>query len=402
MRRARVAANVPVTVRLISALRRPVTRFQLPMADVVAAVVLTALAQLQIWLTPDLHGSRPGLALTYAVVTAAVAWRRRSPMGAVGFTFAAGLASLPLESSEGGNLITGLLIATLVISYSLAAHEARTDLAVAGLLGLLAAYWLGDVRQGNPPGDYLATFIGVGGSWLAGRVVARERRHSRLLVAALEEVERQKARAETAAAEAERSRIARELHDVVAHSLSVIAIQADAAELAVKRSPENARRGMTVVRDTAHEALAEMRRLLGALREEPSAAPAPRIADLPALRDRLAAAGAAVAMHVEGDHLDLPSAVDLSAYRIVQEGLTNARRHAPTACAEVTIRCTTDAVEICVDNDLPGGEQPPADDGHGLIGIRERTHALGGTVTAGMRPDGGWRLYARLPIGGAP
>lgn len=397
-----MAANVPVIVRLISVLRRPVTRFELPMADVAAAVVLTALAELQIWLTPDLHGSRAGLAVTYALVTAAVAWRRRSPMGAIVITVVAGIVSLPLESSEGGNLITALLIATLVISYSVAAHEDRSDLAVAGLLGMLAAYWLGNVRQGNPAGDYVATFIGVGGSWLAGRVVARERRHSRLLTAALEEVERQKTRAESAAAEAERSRIARELHDVVAHSLSVIAIQADAADLAVTRSPETAHRGMTVVRDTAHEALAEMRRLLGTLRQDPSAAPAPTIADLPALRDRLAAAGAAVVMHVEGDHNGLPPAVGLSAYRIVQEGLTNARRHAPTACAEVTIRCTTDTVEICVDNEPPGGEQPPAGDGHGLIGVRERAQALGGTMTAGTRSDGGWRLYVRLPIGGAP
>ena len=181
----------------------------------------------------------------------------------------------------------------------------------------------------------------------------------------------------------------------------MIAIQADAAELAVRRSPESAGRGMAVIRATAHEALVEMRRLLGTLREDSGAAPAPSIADLPALGDRLAAAGAAVVMHVEGRHDELPPAIDLSAYRIVQEGLTNARRHAPTACAEVTVRCTTEAVEICVDNDLPS-EQPPGNAGHGLIGARERAQALGGTMTAGTRPDGRWRLYARLPIGATP
>lgn len=398
-----MAANVRVIMRLIAALRRPVSRLELPLSDVAAAVVLTVLAELQIWLTPDLHGSRPGLAVTYAVITAAVAWRRRSPMGAIAVTLVAGIASLPLESSDGANLITGLVIATLVLSYSVAAHEDRSDLAVAGLLAMLATYWLGDLRQGNPAGDYLASFIGTFGAWLAGRVVARERRHGRLLARALEEVERQRARAESAAAEAERSRIARELHDVVAHSLSVIAIQADAAELAVQRCPQDARRGMAVVRDTAHEALGEMRRLLGTLREEPRAAPAPTIAALPALRDRLAVAGGNVVLHIEGDHIDLPAAIDLSAYRIVQEGLTNARRHAPTACAEVTVRCSAEAVEICVDNDLPNGSQEPATGaGHGLIGVRERAQALGGTMTAGIRPDGGWRLYARLPIDGAP
>ena len=213
------------------------------------------------------------------------------------------------------------------------------------------------------------------------------------------EVERQRERAERAAAEAESARIARELHDVVAHSLSVIAIQADAAEVAVARSPDTACRGLATIRTTAHEALAEMRRLLGTLREDSSTAPAPRIADLPALRDRLAAAGASVVVHMEGEQIALPPAVDLSAYRIVQEALTNARRHAPAARAEATVRYTPAAIEICVENDPPAGERPPAGDGHGLVGVRERAEALGGTMDAGERPGGGWRLYARLPIG---
>lgn len=374
------------------------TRFALPLLDVVAAVVLTVATELQIWLADDLHGSRTGLAVAYAVVTVAVGMRRRAPGAAVGLTAVAGFASLPMYSGDGTDLIFGVLVATLVIAYSVAAHEDRTDLAVAGLLVLLAAYWLGDLQQGNPPAEYLGSFIGVGGAWLTGRVVAHERRQTKLLESALTEIERQRALAESAAAEAERARIVRELHDIVAHSLSVIAVQADAADIAIERSADNPRGNVAAIRATAHEALAEMRRLLGILREEPARSPAPSLADLSALRERLSAAGVAVVMRVEGDEVDLPPAIDASAFRIIQEGLTNARRHAPTARAEVIVRYTSDAVEICIENDVGQDGQPALGGGHGLVGIRERAESLGGTMNAGPWPGGTWRLDARLPL----
>lgn len=386
-------------VRLASALSRPVSRLKVPLGDALAAGLLLLGAQAHVWLDTDFSGGRPVIALQSMVVAAAVAVRRRWPLGAVAVVaIASAFDVLAYGAGESVELVPAILVGVFVVSFSVARNEPRTDLAVAGLLILLAVFWLGDLWQRNPAGEYLASLIGVGGAWLAGRVAWYERSQAARLRQALAEAERQRRLAEQAAVAAERSRIARDLHDIVAHSLTVVALQADAAEALVAHDPKAASSRMSNVRDTAQEALGEMRRVLGALREEPEENTRDSsVRELPRLIEQLRSAGASVTMRTEGCPVHLPPAVDVSAYRIVQEGLTNVRRHAPQARAEVILRYSTDGIELSVLDDGPGaprGEEM----GHGLIGMRERVCALGGDLCIGPLPDGGWRLAAVLPL----
>ena len=380
----------------MSVLARPVLRGTVPAGYAVAAATLFAAAQAQVWIEPGVAGRDWAVALQCAIVTGAVAVCRSRPLVAVGACVAAGLLDFAAyRADQAPSLITGLLLAVLLISFSVARHERRTDLALAGGLVLLAVFWLPDIRQANPASEYLASFIGVGAAWAAGRVTWYERVRAERLRAALADAERQRARAEEAAAFAERSRIAREVHDIVAHSLSVVAVQADAAQAQAADEPAAAAERMGLVRDTAQDALTEMRRVLGTLREGPDAGgPQPSIADLPAL---IAAHGARVDLAVEGEQRPLPPAVDVSAFRIVQEGLSNARRHAPGARARVEVGYHPSALRIAVANE--GGPVAVGDGaGHGLIGVRERVHALGGELSVGPATSGGWRLEALLPL----
>jgi signal transduction histidine kinase len=212
--------------------------------------------------------------------------------------------------------------------------------------------------------------------------------------------------AELAAAQ-ERARIARELHDVVAHGLSLMVVQAEAAEELLTRSPAAAAQPLHRVQETGRQSLAEMRRLLGVLRTEgdaaPSTAPQPSLRRLPELVQAAADVGLRVDIDVEGDQADLPLGVELAAYRIVQEALTNTRRHAAARSARVRLNYSPESlrVEVTDDGIGAGGQSNPA--GHGLIGMRERAALYGGTLETGPRPGGGFRVAAVLPVGeGAP
>lgn len=197
--------------------------------------------------------------------------------------------------------------------------------------------------------------------------------------------------------------MARELHDVVAHSVSIVAVQAGAAEALLDVDPAAARPHLEAVRRTAHDALVELRRLVGVLREdEPTYTPQPGLERLAELVDEARATGLAVELVEEGERPAVPLGVDLAAYRIVQEGLTNARRHAAGAAARVRVAYDPGALEVEVLNG-PGGPGRERDDdgagsGHGLIGMRERARLYGGTLEAGAEPGGGFRVRARLPL----
>jgi hypothetical protein len=232
-------------------------------------------------------------------------------------------------------------------------------------------------------------------------------------VAALEErarrLEREREEQSRRAVSEERLRIARELHDVVAHSMSVIAVQAGVANHVIDSRPDLARDALSTVETNSRAALVEMRRLLGVLRQgdEPSAslAPTPGLSEVPALVRRLARAGLDVAVSVEGSPSGVPDAVDLSGYRIVQEGLTNVLRHGGPA-ARVTIGYRRGALDLSVvDDGRPPGAarvEPASGAGQGLIGMRERVAVFGGRFTAGPRPDGGFAVTATLPYAEAP
>ena len=247
-------------------------------------------------------------------------------------------------------------------------------------------------------GDVLAIpqflILGVAVFWLIGMGV-RARREATSLAARNAALERQ---ADEAVA-AERARIARELHDIVAHHLSVVVLQAAGA----RASGKSADGALEKIENSGRQALAETRRLLGVLRdpaEETGFAPQPGIGELAALADSVRAAGVPVSLAVPSDHRELPTAVGVSAYRIVQEALTNVLKHAGPAHADVTVGCADGAVMIEVTDDgagtAPGGAHPG---GQGLAGMRERVAVFGGELQAGPRSDGGFAVRARLPLG---
>jgi signal transduction histidine kinase len=240
-----------------------------------------------------------------------------------------------------------------------------------------------------------SAFLQLLAFWLAG-VFVHARRRAVSLAARSVALQRQ---AEQATA-TERARIARELHDIVAHHLSVIVLQAAGA----RASGKPAEPALEKIENSGRQALAETRRLLGVLRdpdEEITLTPQPGIGELDALADSVRAAGVPVNLVISGDRAELPAAVDVSVYRIVQEALTNVLKHAGPARADVTVGCAEEAVTIEVTDNGAGepGDLAPAG-GHGLTGMHERAAIFGGELRAGPRPGGGFAVRARLPLGG--
>jgi signal transduction histidine kinase len=286
-------------------------------------------------------------------------------------------------------------------AYSLGAHASlrRTAVGLAAAvpvavaLGLHGGLGLAFSDGGGSAGLALSIFQLV--AFLLAGVLVRARRQGALLTAWSAALER---RAEQATA-AERTRIARELHDIIAHHLSVVVLHAAGARAAGGADPAT----LEEIEHSGRQALAETRRLFGVLRdpnEETGRAPQPGISELPALAGSLRAAGLEVSLSIGGDHTALPPAVDVSAYRIVQEALTNVLKHAGPARAEVTVACAHSAVTIEVTDDGPGSPASPAlAGGQGLTGMRERVAVFGGDLRAGPGPGGGFTVYARLPIG---
>jgi len=239
--------------------------------------------------------------------------------------------------------------------------------------------------------------------WLGGRAVrSRSRLTAELHEAAIRAGEDHEAGATQAVAD-ERRRIAREMHDVVAHSVSMMVIQAGGARRILHRDPGRAVAAAALIERSGREALAEMRHLLGVLHAEdghpPEFAPQPRLREVDALVARARAAGVPVALHVDGERRDLPAGLDLAAYRVVQEALTNVMKHGGGAATEVRVRYGGDAVEVTV-ADRGGGALPVRLDGSGagLLGMRERVRVYGGELHAGRRAGGGFEVHVRLPV----
>jgi signal transduction histidine kinase len=238
---------------------------------------------------------------------------------------------------------------------------------------------------------------------LAGRAVrSRSRLTAELHEAAVRAHEAREAEAERAVAE-ERRRIAREMHDVVAHSVSMMVVQAGGARRILERDPARAVAAAELIERTGREALAEMRALLGVLHHDEHAeyAPQPTMRELDALAERARSAGVPVTVKVDGERRELPAGLDLAAYRVVQEALTNVVKHSGGAPAEVSVHYRADAVEVrisdrgngSVSTRLGGG-------GHGLVGMRERVRMYGGELQAGRRRGGGFEVHVRLPLEG--
>jgi len=261
----------------------------------------------------------------------------------------------------------------------------------------------------NAASDYLGTeLLAIAGPWFAGRIArewADRARELERVNAALKAEQEQRA---LLAVADERTRIARELHDVVAHSISVMVVQSEGARRVMDEDPGRAKGALEQIEGTGRAALTEMRRLLGVLRREDEAAvraPQPGTGTLDLLVDRAQEAGLDVRVAIEGDRRALPAGVDVSVYRIVQEALTNALKHAGPTRADVLLKYGEDAVELeVVDGGLVNGFVPPASEPdnpqHGLLGMRERVSLYGGQIDAGPCEDGrnGYRVWARIPL----
>jgi signal transduction histidine kinase len=249
-------------------------------------------------------------------------------------------------------------------------------------------------------GDFVWVSIMFSIAWIVGFAysgTARQAEEARERAARAERDREE--RAERAVAD-ERARIARELHDVVGHSVSVMTVQASAVRRLLKPEQEREREALLVVERTGREALAEMRRMVGVLRrpeEGPALAPQPSLEYLDRLVEQAREAGLPVELTVEGEAVKLPAGVDLTAYRLVQEGLTNAIKHARASRAEVLVRYADGQVEVSV-SDNGSGDGGGDSGGHGLVGMRERVTVYGGDLEAGPRPEGGFQLRARLPV----
>ena len=247
---------------------------------------------------------------------------------------------------------------------------------------------------------FIATCIVFGLIWTVAFALGRkfEEADEAKKRAARAEREREE-RARTAVTE-ERARIARELHDVVGHSVSVMTVQASAVRRLLRPEQEREREALLIVERTGREALAEMRRMVGVLRrpeEGPALAPQPSLEHVERLVEQAREAGLSVELRVEGDPQPLPAGVDLTAYRLVQEGLTNALKHAQAERAQVVVRYGDGDLEVTVSDDGRGAGSSDGG-GHGLVGMRERVAVYGGELEAGPREEGGYRLRAKLPV----
>jgi signal transduction histidine kinase len=338
-------------------------------------------------------------------VLAVIAWttplfaRRRFPIGApLAAGIAVGASTFADDTLVPDNIVS-LLVGT-AICFLFGMRPARSQ-SVAGLAFTIGVNAV--VSRNDPQGDvggfvWVSVLFSV--AWIIGFALGGKFREADEAKERAARAEREREERARLAVSDERARIARELHDVVGHSVSVMTVQASAVRRLLSPDQEKPREALLVVEQTGREALAEMRRMVGVLRrpeEAPALAPQPSLEQLERLVEHARGAGLPVELRIEGEPVQLPAGVDLTAYRLVQEGLTNALKHARAQRAEVVVRYDDGHVELRVSDDGSGGGGGDSG-GHGLVGMRERVSVYGGELEAGPRPEGGYELRARLPI----
>ena len=300
----------------------------------------------------------------------------------------------------------GNMLAGVVVVYALASRASGRQTLAGLAFGLVMVYW---AAHQYGIWNYALAWLVLGGAALAGRAIRNRRNLIELLQdttdqlrSTMTELEATREDNARAAVASERARIAREMHDVIAHAVSVIVIQAGAAEEMLDLDPSRAREPLRSVQNSARQALGELRRLLTVVRPDADTgaglAPQPGLADLDTLAGDVRAAGVVIAVHRDGAPIVLPPGVDLAAYRIVQEALTNVLKHANARTADVAIRYRTNAVELEVTDDGGPSARAPATTGHGLVGMRERAALYGGRLEAGCRSNGGYAVKVLLPV----
>jgi signal transduction histidine kinase len=329
-----------------------------------------------------------------AAGAAALIFRRQYPSWVLLFAKGITLLYVLLDYPKGPNFLA------LIIAFFTAVMHGRRAIAWAVLAAEFVLFpWLPYVL-GNEPAPTSTRMLGLAG-WLLVLATVAELAHARQqrMIRAREEETRRRAGEE-------RLRIARELHDVLGHNISLISVQAGVALHLMDQQPEQARVALSVIRDASKEALRELRSVLDVLRqahEAPPRSPSPGLASLGDLISRASEAGLLVDTVVSGDLKGLPASVDLTAFRIIQEALTNVMRHSGQSTSSVHITCNGHELTLRIDNEVAretsrDGIRP----GQGILGMKERASALGGVVEAGARLDGGFRVFARLPLHGSP
>ena len=368
-------------------------------------VVLFVSAQAQIWTASPAYeiGGRPLNALAAAAFTLPLMVARFWPLPVLLVVVGAAVAN-GISGSDLGQPWFAVLLAV----YALGAHASAgaAGVGMGAVAGGILAYDIPRLRDGAPIDEVIPAWFILAGTWGLGRWMQHRRRELDTLTERTEAAEHDRQVAARAAVAHERARIARELHDLVAHSLAVIVLQAQAADRVLDTDLASARRALEAIDTTGRVGLEELRRLLDLLvdqSDDDDLEPRPGLQRLDHLVETVRDAGLAVSVTVEGESRPLSPGVDLSAYRIVQEALTNTLKHAGRpASATVGLTYRPDAVDIRVVDSGTPETRPPGSDlrpGHGLIGMRERAALFGGQIEAGPLADGGFGVKATLPTG---
>jgi signal transduction histidine kinase len=338
--------------------------------------------------------------LATCTIAAGLAVRRRVPIAALALAIAGFVIFQPLGREINDNVYSPFF-AVLFVLFSYGLYETRGRMLIGGFVLVFCANIVGlsvDAYPSTVIDAIFGGFVIAGGPILLGRVIANRSRLNATLTEKAERLRRDRAAELEQAAVDERARIAGELHDVVAHAMSAMVVQAGGARRLAEKDPERARAAFAAVEDTGREALTEIRRLLGVLRhqdDEIALAPQPSLRHLAALVARVRAAGLPVDLHVDGDERPLPPGVDLTAYRLVQEALDGALAQGSAGHADVLVRYRPDGIDVEVLDD--GGTEGQRT----LAGVRERVSLYGGQMHAGRRRSGGHAVRAKLPVGGA-
>jgi len=345
--------------------------------------------------------------VVFAVASAALYWRRRAPLAVLGGAVIAWAVTIGSGYADLGGVV-------IIALYSAGRYATEDRWAHVGVAAAIVVILVDGATDPAPWGEAVFGAVVLFVAWYVGRRI-------RLRGERAAQLAREQAAEARRIVTEERARIARELHDVVAHRVSLMTVQAGAAKAVAAENPEGARQAMGAVEEAGRQALEELRHLLGVLRPDTDPdglVPQPGLKELPRLVQQIRGAGLEVSLAADGVPAELPARVDLFAYRIVQEALTNVLKHAgPGAHTQVQLGADSSGIVIEVLDDghggsegseSAGGRQPDGSDpqirrtGHGIVGMRERARLLGGTLDARPRPGGGFRVVAHLPIGGEP
>jgi signal transduction histidine kinase len=382
-------------VEVVHWLRRPLAQ------DIALALALFALSLVTVTTgraesVGSPNGGPSGVVLFVLVLfaTLPIALRRRLPLEVFAITLTAGVIS---DLIGGPFQFAGALVGLYTVATYVGRPRSIYTATAAGVAAVVTA--VGD--SGTAMAQVVAILAVFAGAWLLGDNIRTRRAYLRELEDRADRLEREREESIRRAAAEEQARIARELHDIITHNVSVMTVQAAAAGDVFDTQPGRVREALDSIESTGREALTELRRLLGRVRPVDDCtelAPQPGLARLDGLLEQVRAAGLQVDLSIEGTPRELPIGLDLSAYRIVQEALTNILKHAQASKATVHIRYEADAIELEVVDDGRGPAPDEAQSGQGIIGMRERAALVGGALRVGRAPGGGFAVDARIPL----